>query len=272
MILNCGLAALGVRLMHIRLSAVLQLFDGYRRRPIRAPEASFLVGRNPIRPIYKQNGYFVFPNLQPGPVRIDILSPLFLPEIVELDVPEEAGQYSVIYRVLSPGRAYPFGGAPTALRGRLIKDGVPAALEKVLFYVLEGRELLKVAQDDLKAGDKEIKLFSSQQTRRLPLPGKFLIADKDEKRKETCFITGTHTDGNIYPLEQGLTYPHARATPLIELIEFHTAADGSFFIAVPERYDSVRQAELEAPSAGKTWSVAIVHGKETDIGELRVEN
>ena len=256
--------------MHIRLSAVLQLFDGYRTRPIRATEASFLVGRVPARPIYKQSGYFVFPNLPPGPARIDILAPMFLPETVEFSVSEEAGQYSVIYRVLSPGRSYPFGGAPTALLGRLVKGGVPAALEKVLLYVHEGRELLKVAQDDLKAGDKEIKLFSSRQTWRLPLPGKFLIADKDISKRETCFITGTHTAGNVYPLESALNHEHARATPLIELIEFHTAADGSFFVAIPERYDTARRAELEIPSVGKSLSVDITYGKETNLGEVDV--
>ncbi|MDR2570391.1 MAG: hypothetical protein LBD23_08865, partial [Oscillospiraceae bacterium] len=99
--------------MYIKLSAVVQLFDGYRRRPIRAPEVSFLVNRNPMRPVYKQGGYFVFPNLSPGVTRIDILSPMFLPETVEANVSDVAGNYNLICKVLSPGRAYPFPGAPT---------------------------------------------------------------------------------------------------------------------------------------------------------------
>ena len=258
--------------MQIRLSAVIQLFDGYRRRPIRASEASFLVGRVPARPVYKQNGYFVFPNLPSGHTRIDVLSPLFLPETVEFDVPAEAGQYSVIYRVLSPGRSYPFGGAPTALKGRFLKDGIPVVRERALFRVSEGRELLKVAQDDLEAGAREIKLFSSQQTWRLPLPGKFLIADKDENKREECFITSAHSGDNIYPLDGKLAHGHARATPLIELIEFSTAADGSFFIAIPERYDTERSAELELPHMGKSWDIEITHRREVDLGDIIVES
>ena len=258
--------------MQIRLSAVLQLFDGYRRRPIRASEVSFFIGRAPARPVYKQNGYFVFPNLPPGPTRIDILSKLFLPEIVEFEVAAYEERYSVIYRVLSPGMAYPFDGTPTAMRGRFLRSGVPAAHERILLCAPEGRELLKVAQDDLNTGDKEIKLFSSQQTWRLPLPGKFLIADKDEKRKETCFITGAHNGGNIYTLESELTHSHARATPLIELIEFSTAADGSFFIAIPERYDTTRRVDLEIPSEGKAQSFTITHGRETNIGDVEIRN
>jgi len=256
--------------MQIWLSAVLQLFDGYRRRPIRASEASFLVDRNPVRPVYKQSGYFVFPNLQPGLTRIDILSPLFLPETIEIDISGNKGDYSVVYMVLSPGRAYPFGGAPTALRGRFVKEGAPVAHEKILFYVPESRELLKVAQDDLTAGSKEMKLFSSQQTWRLPLPGKYLVADKDENKRETCFITGTPGGDNIYHLDEPLKWGHARATPLIELIEFRTAADGTFFTAIPERYDTARQAELEMPSVRKSWRVTVSHGKETALGELEV--
>jgi hypothetical protein len=137
-----------------------------------------------------------------------------------------------------------------------------------LFFVPEGRELLKIAQDDLKAGDREIKLFSSQQTWRLPLPGKFLIADKNEKKKEECFISGVHDDRGFYPLGEPLENSHARATPLIELIEFHTADDGTFFLAIPERYDTVRLATLEIPSTGKSWQASITHGKETDIGTI----
>jgi len=256
--------------MYIKLSAVLQLFDGYRRRPLRALEASFLVNRNPVRPVYKQGGYFVFPDLFPGPVRIDILSPLFLPETVEVNISEEAGRYSVACKVLSPGRAYPFGGAPTVLRGRFIKNGMPADLERVLFFVPEGRELLKVAQDDLNAGDREIKLFSSQQTWRLPLPGKFLIIDKDKNKREECFITGVCDEKGAYPLDEPLKYAHTRTTPLIELIEFHTAFDGTFFLAIPERHDTARQVELEMPSVGKSWQSAIMHSKETDMGIIEI--
>jgi len=228
------------------------------------------VQRSPVKPVYKQNGYFVFPNLPTGQTRIDILSPLFLPETVEINVSGKAGDYNVVYMVLSPGRAYPFGGAPTVLRGRFLKDGIPLAHEKILFYVSENRELLKIAQDDLKPGASEIRLFSSQQTWRLPLPGKFLIADKDGKKKETCFITGTPDSESIYPLEEPLKWGHARATPLIELVEFRTAADGTFFIAVPERYDSTRAAELEMPSAGKSWKITVTQGKETVLGDLIV--
>jgi len=256
--------------MYIKLSVVLQLFDGYRRRPLRAPEASFLVNRNLVRPVYKQGGYFVFPNLFPGLVRIDILSPLFLPETVEVKVSEEAGNYSVVCKVLSPGRTYPFGGAPTVLRGRFIKDGVPSALERVLFFVPEGRELLKVAQDDLSPGDREIKLFSSQQAWRLPLPGKFLISDKDKNKREECFITGMCDEKGAYPLDEPLKYAHARATPFIELIEFHTAVDGTFFLAIPERHHTARHVELEMPSAGKSWQTTIMHSKETDMGIIEI--
>jgi len=254
--------------MQIRLSTVLQLFDGYRRRPIRVNEASFLVNQSPVQPVYKQNGYFVFTNLSPGPTRIDVLSSMFLPETLEFEVSGEPGVYPVFYRVLNPGRAYPFGAAPTAICGRFKKDGGPAAHERVLFYVPESQELLKVAQDDLGEGSNRIKLFSSRQTWRLQLPGKFLVADKDEKKRETCFITGMHDGENFYPLDKALKFSHPRATPLVELMEFHTAADGSFFMAVPERYEMQRRAELEMPSADKSWQVELVHGRETDVGIL----
>ena len=258
--------------MQIRLSTVLQLFDGYRRRPIRMNEASFLVNHSPVIPVYKQNGYFVFTNLSPGPTRIDVLSSLFLPETLEFDVSGEPGVYPVFYRVLNPGRAYPYGTAPTAICGRFIKNGDPATHERILFYIPETQELLKVAQDDLEEGSKRIKLFSSRQTWRLQLPGKFIIADKDDKKREICLIAGMHDSENTYPLDEALRFSHPRATPLIELMEFHTAADGSFFMAVPERYETQRRAELEMPSVEKSWQVEIVHGRETNVGELRVES
>ena len=258
--------------MQIRLSAVLQLFDGYRRRPIFVNDVSFLVDRSPVRPVYKQNGYFVFPNLPPGLTRIDILSPLFLPETLEFEVFNEPGRYSVFYRVLNPGRAYPFGAPPTSLRGKFVKGGLPAAHERILLYVPESRELLKVAQDDLGAGAKNIKLFSSRQAWRLPLPGKFLIVDKDKKKKESCLITGTHNGDNVYPLDEALKFAHPRATPLVELLEFCTTADGSFFMAIPERYETLRLAELEMPESGKSWQVDLEHGRETDAGVLAIDN
>ena len=253
--------------MHIRLSAVIQLFDGYRMRPVRASEVSFLFDRAPVRPVYKQPGFFAFSNLPPGPVKIDILSAIFLPETLEVELPEEARSYCKIYRALNPGRTYPFRSAPTALSGRLVNNGVPSAHTQMLFYTTESRELLKVSQNDLKAGATEIKLFSSQQTWRLPLPGKFLILDKNEKNREMAFITDAHNGDNVYPLGGTLKYGHERATPLIEVMEFSTAADGSFYFAVPERNDTAGQAQLEIP-AGKSWQVSITHGRETDVGDI----
>ena len=258
--------------MQIRLSAVLQFFDGYRRRPLRANEATFLVNLSPAQPVYKQNGYFVFSNLNPGNARIDVLSPLFLPETIEVSVPEEPGKYSVYYRVLNPARGYPFGASPTALRGKFMKEGLPAVRERILICIPETRELLKVAQDDLEAGGARIKLFSSMQTWRLPIPGKFMIADRDESRRELCMITGAPDKDNFYPVSEPLLYSHARGSPLVEVMEFRTAADGAFYIAVPERHESLRRVELETPGIcpGKSWTAELERGRETDMGVISV--
>ncbi|MDQ7096744.1 hypothetical protein REC12_24430 [Desulfosporosinus sp. PR] len=239
--------------MHTYISVIFRLTDRFRKRALLAPEVSFLLNKQRRRPLYKAGGYFIFTDLDPGEADFELGSPFFRTERLVADIPEANKGYLMIHLMLNPTRKYPFGGPVTTVFGRITRGGEAWAEQH--FYLLpeDGGEVLKIAEDSAQAGNSCLKLFATVSGRQLSIPGNYLIKAKEEEKREFCFITEYAGQDGMYPLARGITFSHARGTPLVEAVECATSAEGGFFTALPDlKGEKARIDVLLRNSAGKS--------------------
>jgi hypothetical protein len=220
--------------MEFYISAIFKVSDQLKKRPVGAHDVIFCVNGRRKNPLYKPGGYFIFTDLEAGHTIFELSSPIFQGESVGIDVPVRGNGYVMRHIMLNPSAKYPFGGKITVLSGRLLRDGIPLSKEQFHIVPADGGETMKIAQDNVEPGSRRLKLFAVVPERKIIIPGKYMIKDKAETKREFCLITtGADKDG-IYSLENGIMFAHQRATPLVSVIECTTAEDGTFFIAITD--------------------------------------
>ncbi|MDD2421591.1 MAG: hypothetical protein PHU78_05585 [Heliobacteriaceae bacterium] len=167
-------------------------------------------------------------------ISFEVGSPAFQKEIVKANIPAAGKGYVMSHLLLNPSQIYPFGGDVTTVTGKITRKKLPCANQHFYIIPSHGGEVMKVAEDKAEAGNNHLKLFAAVPEAQLTFPGKYLIKDKDEAKREVCLITQGGVKDGMYPLEKGLKFSHLRATALVEVIEYTTSDDGSFFFALPD--------------------------------------
>jgi len=226
------------------VSIVFKIIDRFRKRVLLAPEVRIFLNKQRIQPLYKVGGYFVFTDLPAGPTCFEITSPIFRTEKVIADIPEAGSGYIMNHLMMNPSRNYPFGGPVTTVSGRITMGGVPFTEQQFHMIPGDGGEVMKIAEDKAEAGNRQLKLFAAVSERQLSIPGKYMIKDKEEGRREFCLITQNADKDGFYPLEKEMAYSHRRATPLVEVIQCATFSDGSFFTALPDLKESKASLDI----------------------------
>lgn len=109
-----------------RLSAVIELLDGYREKPALGARPRFLLNRLPVAPREKPQARYVLLDLVPGNYVLEVLTDAFKPCRLEFALRDEACMLSERWLpcVLEPGERYVYPATTTAIRGRL--GGIPA--------------------------------------------------------------------------------------------------------------------------------------------------
>ncbi len=220
--------------METHISVIFQIVDRLRRRPLLAPEVRILANGQPVRPLYKSGGYFIFTDMAAGEACFEIISPVFQKEAVSVSIPEPGSGYILRHLLMNPSTAYPFESSVTTIAGRLLTKKIPLAAHQ--FHVIpgDGGEVMKIAEDKAEAGNCRIKLFITVPERQLYFPGLYIIKDREEAKREVCLITGRGDQEGTFTLEKGMKYSHARGTSLVGVIECTTNSDGKFFTALQD--------------------------------------
>jgi len=220
--------------MNTYISVIFKIMDRFKKKALLAPEAVIFLNNQRMTPLYKPGGYFIFTDLTPGEACFEITSPVFGTEKVVTKIPKAGSGYVISHVMMNPSRVYPFGGPVTTVSGRLMMGNAHFGGQKFHMIPGDGGEVMKIAEDKAETGNCRIKLFAAVSERQLSIPGKYMIKDKDEAKREFCLIIQNADKEGSYPLENGLVYSHLRATPLVEVIECATSQDGSFFAVLPE--------------------------------------
>jgi len=257
------------------ISIIFKIMDHFRKRTLLAPEVSIYLNNQRIKPLYKPGGYFIFTDLPSGRASFEIVSPIFRTKKVVADILEAGNGYIMNHLMMSPSRKYPFGGPVTTVSGTITMGGVPFTEQQFHIIPGDGGEVMKIAEDKAEAGNNLLKLFVAVPGRQLSIPGKFMIKDKEEAKREFCLITQNADQDGRYPLEKGMAYSHLRATPLVEVIECATSLDGSFFTALPDLKErkaslDVLVQETAGNSIRRTFEIEAY--KENNLADIEIEN
>jgi hypothetical protein len=215
-----------------RISAVLNLSDGFTKRPL-SGNASVRVqldGRAFV-PIYKPGGWFVFINLPPGEHELAIFSPKFLPQKLRFTLEDGMSGYVERYLRLKPSPQYPYGRGVQTMRIRVRASGKPCAGVSLLLAGGPG-EVLKIAEDGAEKGREKLKLFAASWQRAAAyLPGHFLI--EDGAKSEVCALRECDPDG-VCTLGLPLENAHKRGAALTTVDEYISDENGELFLALNE--------------------------------------
>ena len=162
-------------MIHRRVSAVLQLRDGFLGRPVEGNGARCQVDGAACRPQAKAGGYLVWTDLSEGMHRLTVCLPGFQPEEIAAEIRENRVWEGCAS--LKPGVGYPYGRGAVSICLTIEQDGTPLADTEV-WIAGAGEAPLKIAQDKAAAGAQQLRLFSKASVSVLPVPGIFLVDDK----------------------------------------------------------------------------------------------
>lgn len=107
----------------IKLSAVVQLIDGFTGRPVVALTVSFLLNGKPVAAQEKQQAFYAFSDLDDGQYSLKIIchKSLFLDQEVKLQVPlSEPLVDAIMVVTMLPGPAYPYPPGTTLIAGQVV--------------------------------------------------------------------------------------------------------------------------------------------------------
>jgi len=227
------------------VSAVFQVLDRFNKLAVGPAQVLFYYNGHRIKPIYKSGGYFVFTDLPQGKASFRLTSPIYEQEILDVEIPAAGFGYVDRLLILNPARNYPFGREVTLLAGQIRQKGKNLSHARIHLAMDNAKEIMKIAQDNTEPGARQIKMFLAVPEHRVPLPGQYLIKDKNDGKREVCVITNASGEG-IYHLDKGLKYGHARGTPLVEITGCLTGPDGTFFAAIPDIPEEKTKFEILA--------------------------
>lgn len=171
-------------------------------------------------PVWKDGGYLVLTDLPAGEHTVTLRRHGYLEET--LTVPVSDGRAWEGWTGLRPGPGYVFPAGTAWVALQLLEKKKPLADAEV-WLAPDGGGRLKLAQDQAKAGDRELKLFYSGAESRLPVPGDFLIADR--KNPETAALEFLQ-DGRA-ELARPLEFSHTRGKELMFAQRYRTDGDGA---------------------------------------------
>ena len=211
-----------------RLSAVFRLSDSAAGRIFSRNQVQITVDGQLSAPVFKPGGYFVLTDLAEGTHHIAIRSFQFQPAEFDITV-----DYSRRFDEKQDVRAVmlnPDVNHPSA-RTNVSIEGCFEGKKATSFCIAGCGAQLKIAEDGVEAGRRQLKLFTAST---VMLPSLFHINDKNEKYSE--FVLVNQAAGDLYTLDMPLKFPHKRSTALVPMVKYRSADDGSFFAVLPSGY------------------------------------
>ncbi len=111
----------------MKLSAVIQLLDGYSKQPVTNVALLFLLNGKPCQPLCKASAFYAFHDLDGGDYRLSIVSidHIYFDQEIRFQVPLRlplAQAIEVVYLAPSPLYSYPDG--TTLIYGKVMQTGL----------------------------------------------------------------------------------------------------------------------------------------------------
>lgn len=236
-----------------RVSVALLVRDAFTGRTFSSGSGTLCTVDGQIcAPLWKDGGYLVLTDLPAGEHTITLRRQGYREETLTVPVADSRAWEG--WTGLRPGPGYVFPAGTAWVYLTLLEKKKPLADAEV-WLAPDGGGRLKLAQDQAKAGDQELRLFYSGVESRLPVPGDFLIAD--QKHPETAALESMQ--GGKARLARPLACGHARGKELMPAQRYRTSGDGVCSCVLRE--------------SGKLWILCAgkLSALDIQLGENRLE-
>ncbi|MBI3284925.1 MAG: carboxypeptidase regulatory-like domain-containing protein [Burkholderiales bacterium] len=110
----------------MKLSAVIQLIDGFSLQPAVAAEVSFRLNGRPYFPLSKASAFYAFSDLDDGTYQLEILCAdhVYFDQSMQLQVPlREPLAASILTCLLTPSPLYAYPVGTTLIFGHIVQSG-----------------------------------------------------------------------------------------------------------------------------------------------------
>ena len=213
-------------MIRLRASAVLAVYDGYSCQAISASMVQCFLDGQRILPQYRQGGYLVFINLEPGIHELLLRGAYYQEERLRLQIdPAQPVQYTV---ALKPAANYPFRRAVTQLSA-LLEGGAAAAGQQLWVALKTPAQELRLAQEEAAAGSESLKLyFRGRPEGRFP--GQYLFTDRGGSE---VVLLDAPEEGQAR-LGAALAFQHKRGATLFPAHPYRADAQGRVQIFLRE--------------------------------------
>ncbi|MFC5475554.1 carboxypeptidase regulatory-like domain-containing protein [Paraherbaspirillum soli] len=112
----------------MKLSAVVQLIDGFSQAPAVGLRPKFLLNQQPYAPLAKPQAFYAFSDLEDGDYQLTISYPLFFERQIRFEVPLRLPLADAIVPCyLEPSPLYPYPAGTTLIRGQVLCAAKPLA-------------------------------------------------------------------------------------------------------------------------------------------------
>ena len=130
---------------------------------------------------------------------------------------------------LKPGLGYPFGKDAATVRLTVTRGGRPLADQPVWLAAAEPAPL-KLAQDKAEQGAQTLRLFSRSAADALPVPGVFLLEEKESPE----LVHLQAVEGEEGRLAAPLAHAHTRGRALLPAQQYRTDGQGRISVMLRE--------------------------------------
>ncbi len=210
------------------VSFAIKVIDRLTRNILDNNQLVFQINGNNVKPIYKNDGYFVFTDLPNGNYFVKVTGHEFQQEILEIKCNKD-NPPKVIVLPLNPSEYYINKEGKTSVKGNLL-DKKRNPLQNIDYYVIpdEDTAILKLIDTEVKEGSEKLKIYCPLPKNKTPVPGKFIIRDVENDSYEVISILRVEND-NFF-LEKPLEKGYGRKSTIVEIINGKTDSDGFFYI------------------------------------------
>lgn len=178
-------------------------------------------GNSMKRPIKKQEGFFVFTNINEKNIAITIKSYYYNSAKLEVDI-EKLNKLNPVVKVrLKPNSKYKFPKGITCINGKT----EPNTSIKIIYRCKNN--LFMLFEDNVRE-DSKLKIYNPLN---IDLEGKsFLIGEKSKKEKEEFNIIEFNEESSMYLLDQQLKKSYKKEVcEILKIDHIDVFEDGKFF-------------------------------------------
>lgn len=206
-----------------KVSLVILPIDDFTDKPIRSGiNISAFNGR--IRPIKKDDGFFVFTNIDIPSIDVNINAHSYTPLNMTVDLTKLNSLNPVVKVRLKPNEKYNFLYKTTCLKGITCPNTTITVIHNCKNNIYR-------LYEDIKKNSYTIKIYNPLN---IDLEGKsYIINQKGSKRKEEFSIVEFDDKDSLYILDKPLKYEYKKEScEIMKVDKVNVFGDGRYFLTI----------------------------------------